>query len=122
MGLVVRQGQTWERVVFVAPPPAAAAKDAEVIHRSSFTPPPGAEPVRARLDIDGALHLLYRRDKQLTYVPPDAAAATWTNDRLGARAQATAHLILPINHRNVIVACDPDRGPVWEVLPGGSAQ
>jgi hypothetical protein len=121
VGVVVRRGQLWERIVLAAPH-AHEPASGEPLHRSSFAPPPGAEPIRARIDIDGGLHLIYRRDRELAYVPPDAAAATWKDDGLGARAAATAHLVLPMNHRHVLVACDPDHGPVWVRLPVSGAR
>ena len=113
MGLLARRGDAWERIVLALP--AIGRSEATVIHRSSLSPPTGAEPVRARLDGAGGLHLLYRRKKELAYVPHAAPTATWTNDRLGALAPATAHLDL-CDPRRVIVGYDPDRGPVWHVL------
>jgi hypothetical protein len=117
-GMVVRRGPSWERLVLVAPvgPRARAGADAEIVYRRSFTPPEGAEPVRARIDGSGELHLLYRRGHELAYVPPREQKATFTRDRLGAHGHATAHMLLGWEGRRVIVAYDPDRGPVFEVL------
>jgi hypothetical protein len=116
MGALVRRGHDWERVVFIAPVGARAGTEAEILHRSSFTPPEGAEAVRAGVDPGGELHVLYRRGKQLAYVPPGETKATFTSDRLGASAPATARLVLGPGRRRVLAAYDPERGPVWQAL------
>jgi len=116
MGALVRRGSAWERLVFVAPAGGRAQAEAEIVHRATFTPPDGAELVRARVDDAGRLHLLYRRGPELAYVPPNEQKATFTDGRLGLHAPATAHLVLGFDGRRVIVGYDPERGPVWKVL------
>jgi hypothetical protein len=114
VGLLLRRGSEWRRVVFG--PPRAGETVAREIVSHAFMPPPAAEPVRARLDSDFGLHLLFRQDRVLRYVPPGASAAAWKSDRLGALAMTTAHLVLKQGPRATLVAYDPDQGPVVEVL------
>jgi len=114
MGLVLRRGAEWRRVVFT--PPTASGYPAQDVSVEAFDPPPGAEAVRARLDSEGRLHMLYRRAGELAYVPPGASAATWSRDHLGERAFETAHLILRPGARARLVVYDADHGPLLERL------
>ncbi len=114
VGLVLRRGSEWRRVVFG--PPRAGETTAYELVSHALTPPPDAEPVRARLGIDFGLHLLFRQGRTLGYVPPGAGVATWKSDHLGTLAMTTAHLVLKQGARVTLIAYDPDRGPVLEVI------
>ena len=114
VGLVLRCGREWRRVVFASPRAGGAAAHELVSH--DFTPPADAEPVRARLGSDFGLHLLFRQGRTLSHLRPGAGVATWTSDRLGARATTTAHLVLKQGARATLIAYDPDQGPVVELL------
>jgi hypothetical protein len=114
VGVVLRRGGEWRRVVFG--PPRAGETVAQELVSDAFTPPSDAEPVRARLGIDFGLHLLFRQGGTLSYVPPRAGVATWKRDRLGVLATTTAHLVAKQGTRVTVVAYDPDQGPVAEVI------
>jgi hypothetical protein len=110
VGALLKAEREWLRVAFT--PPSALEREATDVSVEPFPVPPGSEPVRARLDHAGRLHLLYRLGNTLSYVPPGAKEAAWRHDRLGALARETAHLILRPGTPPTLVAYDAERGAV----------
>jgi hypothetical protein len=104
VGLIVRRGEHWHAVTFTAPVMNVRKKEQTL----ELSAGPGSSDPRARLDGTGRLHLLYKREQTLCYIPGGSAEPTWFSRR--AAAAQSPQMVIPAGGRAVIIYGDPDDG------------
>jgi len=110
VGLVLLKANAWHRVV-LGSTGTVITRDEDA---TTFRSPAGAEVVDVGIDESAGIHILYRREATLFYLPPHSTTPAWTDNRLGSRG-LDPHLCLQRGRRSVAVY-DLDRGPRLEEL------
>ena len=108
VGLLLKRGNEWNRIVFQAPRPGT------VFERVVSRVDPGvgeATPVRARLDARGQLHCLFKREDYVHYVAPDSDKESWTSRRPAVFGAFTDLLLRTEPPGAAVVYYDHESGP-----------
>lgn len=105
VGLLVERQSRWARVSFSIP----GVDPQKNRPGDEWYPARDAQPVHARVDGAGHLHLLYRQGGRLCYLPPGSTEPTWSRETLHSDS-AEEQLLLRPRHPTLLVYRDVRQG------------